>query len=1426
MNSTERTLALHFHFEGIPNSIGHLETYLTVSDDVAVRDLIVELLRRLGSDADADDLVLVLLREGQRLDPSARLLAYRLLRGDSLLVRPFLAEDREAAPLTSPARMGAAIWLSDVRGRNVGRITPIEPGRPVVLHNQIGGPGVWVDEPNNPGSRLEVAAEADGRVRVRLLAGEAFVDGDRLGLSSTDDARLRDSLLIGPGSTIRLGSTALLRVTDDIASNGPNDLGQVAFEPGPAESWIELKPATIFVPRVDRSEPPSPRLPWPVVIGAVAMAGIYFLVFGRGEFALFVVVPLLIALWGYWEDRRRLKKHRATQVREREQAIKDIAGAVKRAAEHEAATRRLNSPEVRSTVFRRAYRHSATLWNRPVDEPGFLVVRVGSTTLRADIRHTRTADDMPAWFDEKSLDADLPDVPAVIDFAQRNVALFGSSIPALTELVLEIVLQAACFHSPRDLRVVVGCAGRGSPSDFAWQARSLAWLPHAHSPAGVSLYCSGQEALDDRLALVDSEMKQAEELDARPLPHVMLVLQDGCAPSPTALDRLLVRWRSNVHVLWFGTAQSAAPSSIDSVVELEVGGTLRSLGALEWDTARWAADVNQEFAARDKGHDQCSEIARNLAPLYDCRAALEGEGLPRLVPLGRLLEPGAPSTSSRRELKLTLGWTELRPLTLDLVKDGPHLLVAGTTGSGKSELLQTLVSSVLANYDSTEVRLFLFDFKGGATFAGMEGLASTMGFITNLTRLELTRALRFVEAELTQRQERFARARTASGGRVRNYRQYRDAVPSEKLPRIVVVFEEFGALVGEFDSARKTVVRIAQQGRSLGVHVIIATQRPSNAIIDADVQANVAARIALRTVTADESHIIIGSGDAVQIPANAEGRALLRLPGQPPIAFQSGYGGYVDRPQAERIVFSPFAPLAFDRQAVETESTLETTDFERALALFGTQRPDYREDPAPERATRAKVSATLEPSFHGVPTRFPASSDELAPHLLVTGICDDVEEQNRFDHEVDLSRGALLVAGGVGVGKSSALVAFAQQLRRRFGRACEIVGIDSSGEDLAELDDATFNWIVNVDDGKAMELFRVQLEHELRSRRHSSVPRRSTYVLVDDVQQMYEQFAFSNDEMTRLRAWTDLIRRCRRNQIYFAAAAPSQQFGNPSIRGVFAHRLQLRARPDDVELFPAAAELHRGVAIDSLGRQVQLYAPIPGAEQKESYAPVRFGPLPRDLSLDRSAAPSRPGAILLALTEIERAPVLFAPASGHPLVIMSDSASERGRVMDHAESELAYVGYEVLHARDLLSSDNDTRRLSATVSDRVSAGGGRTVVSIRDLHGPSEEVSQRLAAMMSVGSLTWPLLIAVDPECLVTESVDQLLVADAMKALPLDGAFVWNLGARNPRATAAIASLIRTQVEISEDDRQVPGRGWLVGPNGSGVAQLPRWRDA
>jgi len=246
------------------------------------------------------------------------------------------------------------------------------------------------------------------------------------------------------------------------------------------------------------------------------------------------------------------------------------------------------------------------------------------------------------------------------------------------------------------------------------------------------------------------------------------------------------------------------------------------------------------------------------------------ESLPGLVSLPALLgwaEISAATirrswaSSSGISTPLGVSGGDLGVFEIDLVRDGPHGLLGGTSGSGKTEFLRSLVAGLAARNDPTRLAFVLIDCRGsGAAFASFGRLPHTVGIVGELDAQVAERVVRALQAEVEYREQVFAQA----GPRVHEMEEYLATNPTEPMPRVLIVIDEVAVLVGDYPELLRVLANVAAKGRSLGVHIIFATQRPAN-VVSARILGITDLHIALRMQSPEDSVSVIGSSAAVSI---------------------------------------------------------------------------------------------------------------------------------------------------------------------------------------------------------------------------------------------------------------------------------------------------------------------------------------------------------------------------------------------------------------------------------------------------------------------------------------------------------------------------------------------------------------------------------
>lgn len=263
------------------------------------------------------------------------------------------------------------------------------------------------------------------------------------------------------------------------------------------------------------------------------------------------------------------------------------------------------------------------------------------------------------------------------------------------------------------------------------------------------------------------------------------------------------------------------------------------------------------------GEERARDAAKTLAELARLHGIVDpAAALPERVTLAELLrdEPGPASTPG---LRAPIGRGVDGVIELDLVSEGPHAVVAGTTGTGKSELLVSWVLAMAARHPPSDVTFLLVDFKGGAAFAPLAGVPHVVGIVSDLDARRSRRAIESLRAELRRRELLLAE---------RGVRAIEE-LPGE-LARLVIVVDEFAAVVSGQPELHEVFADLAARGRSLGLHLVLCTQRPAGVIRDG-VLANVALRISLRVTDRGDSVAMLGSDAAFALGPTPRGRAVI-----------------------------------------------------------------------------------------------------------------------------------------------------------------------------------------------------------------------------------------------------------------------------------------------------------------------------------------------------------------------------------------------------------------------------------------------------------------------------------------------------------------------------------------------------------------------
>jgi S-DNA-T family DNA segregation ATPase FtsK/SpoIIIE len=549
---------------------------------------------------------------------------------------------------------------------------------------------------------------------------------------------------------------------------------------------------------------------------------------------------------------------------------------------------------------------SHRVWERRTSDPDFAVVRVGvgpqtlatplipPVTRPLEDLEPMTAGALRRFLDAYSVVPDLPVAVSLRGFARVFLRGPEADARALTRAVLT---QLAVFHAPDDLIIAV-CAGPDRRAMWEW----VKWLPHNLHPSRVDalgqvrLVASSGEDLEKLLEdVIGNRPRFHPTAVPGSGPHVVIVLDGAHLRGATQLDDGI----AGVTVL---DLDEQPPRLLDRsllVLEVQPAGPRPALHTYGMEHA---ADVGSPDRLTE---EEAEAVARRLAPLRLAATSRSADTpLAAEMGLGELLGIADLDTFSvaqswlprpnRDRLRVPIGvGADGSAIELDLKESaqdgmGPHGLLIGATGSGKSELLRTLVLALAATHSSETLNFVLIDFKGGATFSSLDRLPHTAAVITNLAD-ELPLVDRMVDAidgELLRRQELLRRSGNFAS--LRDYEKARvggSALPV--LPSLLVICDEFSELLSAKPDFIDLFVQIGRLGRSLGVHLLLASQRLEEGRLRG-LDTHLSYRVGLRTFSALESRAVLGVPDAYELP-RSPGHGYLKFGTEPLIRFKAAY---------------------------------------------------------------------------------------------------------------------------------------------------------------------------------------------------------------------------------------------------------------------------------------------------------------------------------------------------------------------------------------------------------------------------------------------------------------------------------------------------------------------------------------------------------
>jgi ESX secretion system protein EccC len=1104
----------------------------------------------------------------------------------------------------------------------------------------------------------------------------------------------------------------------------------------PARTFPEALPHEEIVIAAPPHVQPDPRTPLSWLQYLVPVLGslgsvIFYIVTpfgGRGPVLLvgvFAMITLSILSGALMRGQQR-KVSQRKKAGDREKYVRYLAQQSIRldgiAQRQRAADSRLYPalPELERVARERAH-----VWERRPDDADWLDVRIGvsATPLCAPLRLALDANPLADHDPElvpraQSVIAkyeQISDAPVVVPLKATGALAITGDPTATRALLRAMLCSLATFHAPDDLRMLAYFPPRAR-AEWQW----LKWLPHtrrlhqpkkgAHpdEPEPLCLLAETpadfQDLLDDQiLPELERQRRIGESARAGSTPppqQRFLIVLDGYSPESAlarlpALDQLFRDGDDHgVTIIALVDDPRRAPSVLQARIEIS------KIGLLSYEETRLGGRRIEAVHPDAADVPACERIARALAPLIVGEKGLQRD-LSEDVALLSLLGLAFPDDVEPHQtwqpraradlLRVPIGVRgDGMPLCLDLKEAadgglGVHGLIIGATGSGKSELLRTIVTSLAVTHDPQTLNFIFADFKGGAAFADLAGLPHAAGMISNLqddlSLVDRMRAALFGEQERRQRMLREA-------GNLDNIKQYHAKRQSsrslEPMPYLLIVIDEFAELLTSRPDFLELFVAIGRVGRSLGLHLLLATQRLGEGRIQG-LEGHLRYRICLRTFTAQESAQVIGTPDAFHLPSypgvgyfkvdtdiyDLFKTALISTPYIPPEA-RSG-------PSLRLRAFTPTGrlvalPAPGDMQAHDGASRALLHDslrtdmdvvIERLAAAGARSGAAVHQVWLPPLSATLTLDAALAPGVAGMPG-LPApiaagqwqSSRRFGPLRVPVGLLDKPAEQRQEPLLLDFSGtgGHLALVGAPQTGKSTFLrTLIASFLLTHTPRDVQLYCVDFGGGLLRAFEGAPH---VGVVAGKSerdkvrrtisqMRTIMQEREYLFRERRIDSMatyrarrqagelddtPFGDVFLIVDDLAQLMSEFEGIDADLA------ELIAGGLTYGVHVVLTANRWADVRPKLRDNIGARLELRLNdPLDSDMGKAAAQSLTGApagrGVIKGGLQFQIALPRVDGDGEGERTPLAqaIETLVRDTASAWTAAPAPPIRMLPAV---------------------------------------------------------------------------------------------------------------------------------------------------------------------------------------------------
>jgi S-DNA-T family DNA segregation ATPase FtsK/SpoIIIE len=1236
-----RMLTLLLRVKGSSGRVRDVNVEL--EDNHTVADLSRALSAHLGENVPSGHIPQVVSDRLGHLPGDSTVVGIGLLSGDEIALSLTLGE----LPSSRSVASGGLV-LDVIGGPNTGTSIPLRAGTYLIGRSE--GMAVSLNDPTVSSHHATLNVDSLGQATIEPgssvtnpleVAGEAITN--------------RISLQMGV--VVQLGSSAFtVRFQKTEIGTQRDQLGQIPFNRTP------YRRPDIGEPKVEgpgRLPSKYERSPFQIIAMIMpAMSGILLwatMPNGGSRYLLLALLTPLMAIVTWWDESRRGgKKHRRELLEFEERRLEWLA-RFDAALDDERTIRNLASPDL-PTIIRRARVRNTELWQRNIAVPDFLNVRVGFGDDKAiTVSEISDGDDtflLNELEDAKRNRETMNSVPITLDLVKHSVSAIYGPRTEVDKVAAAIAVQIGGLHSPED--VIVTAALQKTRPMTAW----IKWLPHVRS---VSSPLSGNHVVEGK-GLTEDLLRRVLEIDETQREftrtRIVLFLDEGCEADSVLVAALLSSsTQLNCSVIWLGDSLNQVPRQASAVIEC-ADPQSGSRGRL------WFTDPSLETRQVDLdglGTETALEFARSLAPVTDTTSASATASIPRMAPLFSSLDvlEATPEWIAQNWNKNTsygltapIGIGAAGQFSIDLVMHGPHGLIAGTSGAGKSELLQSLVASLASQYPPERLNYLFIDYKGGASSNMFKDIPHTVGYVTNLSPALSMRALISLRAELNRRMR-------VLEGRAKDLEEMLEKYPSDCPPSLVIVVDEFATLVKEIPEFVAGMVDVAQRGRSLGIHLILATQRPTGAVND-NILANTNLRISLRVLDSGDSQSIIGSADAAYLPAPLKGRAFARTGTGQILEFQSAFAGapFTSESGVSAITVHDFPTTGHITQWPPRVANSRSVTAKTQLDVLVKSIVEATHELRKERGRAPWLEAL--PNFISLQQihdgDFGALDTRRISRDVVLGVIDDPQSQSQFPYIINLeANGGLLLFGTGASGKTTAVRTIISEFVTGASLSeAQIFILDFAGRALENLRNAgCIAAVATADDLEQVTRIIQYLQEEVSKRQQllslsgsenftvyqdktKTIPEARILLVLDGMETFSRVFDRSD-----LYHWTEILNEViisgRSVGIHFVATADRRSSVPAIILNAVNEKIVFRMADADglIDLgvpisIAKSAELGNGGALLLSGNSIQVAVVSTGASAEEqtqelviqlssqSGEKFRLRELPEDLVLNKS----------------------------------------------------------------------------------------------------------------------------------------------------------------------------------------------------------------